>query len=126
MLKNEYIKENVLDSLRSLPLEIKYTPQSHREGLATYFRAYLQEFMKDWANENKKEDGSKYNLYLDGLKIYTTINHEMQGYAEESVKAHMANLQREFFKQNTPELNPTAPFLDLESEDSINIFKRGK
>ena len=124
MLKNEYIKENVLDSLRSLPLEIKYTPQSHREGLATYFRAYLQEFMKDWANENKKEDGSKYNLYLDGLKIYTTINHEMQGYAEESVKAHMANLQREFFKQNTPELNPTAPFLDLESEDSINIFKR--
>ena len=124
MLKNEYIKENVLDSLRSLQLEIKYTPQSHREGLATYFRAYLQEFMKDWANENKKEDGSKYNLYLDGLKIYTTINHEMQGYAEESVKAHMANLQREFFKQNTPELNPTAPFLDLESEDSINIFKR--
>ena len=124
MLKNEYIKENVLDSLRSLPLDIKYTPQSHREGLATYFRAYLQEFMKDWANENKKEDGSKYNLYLDGLKIYTTINHEMQGYAEESVKAHMANLQREFFKQNTPELNPTAPFLDLESEDSINIFKR--
>ena len=124
MLKNKYIKENVLDSLKSLPLEIKYTPQSHREGLATYFRAYLQEFMKDWTNENKKEDGSKYNLYLDGLKIYTTINHEMQGYAEESVKAHMANLQREFFKQNTPELNPTAPFLDLESEDSINIFKR--
>ena len=94
MLKNKYIKENILDSLKSLPLEIKYTPQSHREGLATYFRAYLQEFMKDWANENKKEDGSKYNLYLDGLKIYTTINHEMQGYAEESVKAHMANLQK--------------------------------
>ena len=80
--------------------------------------------MKDWTKENTKEDGSKYNLYLDGLKIYTTINHEMQGYAEESVKAHMANLQREFFKQNTPKLNPTAPFLDLESEDSINIFKR--
>ena len=48
----------------------------------------------------------------------------MQQYAEESVKLHMANLQEEFFKQNTPELNPTAPFLNLESEDSIQIFKR--
>ena len=124
MRKNNYLNDSELDSLSQLPLEINYTPQSHREGLATYFRAYLQDFMKDWTKENSKEDGSKYNLYLDGLKIYTTINHEMQGYAEESVKAHMANLQKEFFKQNTPELNPTAPFLDLESEDSINIFKR--
>ena len=124
MRKNNYLNDSELDSLSQLPLEINYTPQSHREGLATYFRAYLQDFMKDWTKENSKEDGSKYNLYLDGLKIYTTINHEMQGYAEESVKAHMVNLQKEFFKQNTPELNPTAPFLDLESEDSINIFKR--
>ena len=124
MRKNNYLNDRELDSLSQLPLEINYTPQSHREGLATYFRAYLQDFMKDWTKENSKEDGSKYNLYLDGLKIYTTINHEMQGYAEESVKSHMANLQKEFFKQNTPELNPTAPFLDLESEDSINIFKR--
>jgi len=123
MKKNNLLDESIIDSLKALPLEITYTPQSHREGLATYFRAYLQEFMKDWAKDNTKEDGSKYNLYLDGLKIYTTINHEMQGYAEESVKAHMANLQREFFNQNTPELNPTAPFLDLESEDSIKIFK---
>ena len=123
MKKNKLLDQSIIDSLKALPLEITYTPQSHREGLATYFRAYLQEFMKDWAKDNTKEDGSKYNLYLDGLKIYTTINHEMQGYAEESVKAHMANLQREFFNQNTPELNPTAPFLDLESEDSIKIFK---
>ena len=123
MKKNKLLDESIIDSLKALPLKITYTPQSHREGLATYFRAYLQEFMKDWAKDNTKEDGSKYNLYLDGLKIYTTINHEMQGYAEESVKAHMANLQREFFNQNTPELNPTAPFLDLESEDSIKIFK---
>ena len=123
MKKNNLLDQSIIDSLKALPLEITYTPQSHREGLATYFRAYLQEFMKDWAKDNTKEDGSKYNLYLDGLKIYTTINHEMQGYAEESVKAHMANLQREFFNQNTPKLNPTAPFLDLESEDSIKIFK---
>ena len=123
MQKNGHIDQKTVDSLKQIPLSIDYTPQSHREGLATYFRAYLQSFMKDWTAENLKKDGSKYNIYLDGLKIYTTINYEMQQYAEEAVKLHMANLQEEFFKQNTPELNPTAPFLDLESEDSIKIFQ---
>ena len=123
MQKNGHLDQKTVDSLKQIPLTIDYTPQSHREGLATYFRAYLQSFMKDWTAENLKKDGSKYNIYLDGLKIYTTINYEMQQYAEEAVKLHMANLQEEFFKQNTPELNPTAPFLDLESEDSIKIFQ---
>ena len=124
MRKNNHLSDRQLDSLKQLPLEINYTPQSHREGLATYFRAYLQNFMKGWTKENTKEDGSKYNLYLDGLKIYTTINYEMQQYAEESVKEHMANLQREFFKQNTLNLNPTAPFLEIEEEEEEMIFKR--
>ena len=124
MKKNGILEEEVLDSLKRLPLKITYTPQSHREGLATYFRGYLQEFMKDWTKENTKEDGSKYNLYLDGLKIYTTINYEMQGYAEGSVKAHMTNLQNEFFNQNTNELNPTAPFLEIDEEEEEMIFKR--
>ena len=123
MQKNGHLDQKTVDSLKQIPLSIDYTPQSLREGLATYFRAYLQSFMKDWTAENLKKDGSKYNIYLDGLKIYTTINYEMQQYAEEAVKLHMANLQEEFFKQNTPELNPTAPFLDLESEDSIKIFQ---
>ena len=124
MKKNNHLNERQLDSLKKLPLEINYTPQSHREGLATYFRAYIQEFMKDWTKENTKEDGSKYNLYLDGLKIYSTINFEMQGYAEESVKNHMTNLQREFFNQNTKELNPTAPFLEIDEDEEEMIFKR--
>ena len=124
MRKNNHLNDRQLDSLKQLPLIINYTPQSHREGLATYFRAYLQNFMKGWTKENTKEDGSKYNLYLDGLKIYTTINYEMQQYAEESVKEHMANLQREFFIQNTLELNPTAPFLEIEEEEEEMIFKR--
>ena len=124
MKKNNHLNDKELDSLKQIPLKIDYTPQSHREGLATYFRAYLQQFMKDWTKENTKEDGSNYNLYLDGLKIYTTINYEMQQYAEESVKEHMPNLQKEFFLQNTPELNPTAPFLDIEEEEEEMIFKR--
>ena len=124
MRKNNHLNDRQLDSLKQLPLEINYTPQSHREGLATYFRAYLQQFMKGWTRENTKEDGSKYNLFIDGLKIYTTINYEMQQYAEESVKLHMTNLQEEFFKQNTKELNPTAPFLEIEEEQEEMIFKR--
>ena len=124
MKKNGLLNEKEFDSLKTLPLEISYTPQSHREGLATYFRAYLQGFMKKWTNENTKEDGSNYNLYLDGLKIYTTINYEMQQYAEEAVKEHMPNLQKEFFLQNTTELNPTAPFLEIEEEEEELIFER--
>ena len=124
MKKNGLLNEKEFDSLKEIPMEIRYTPQSHREGLATYFRAYLQEFMKTWTAENLKEDGSKYNLYLDGLKIYTTINYEMQQYAEEAVKEHMPNLQKEFFLQNTPELNPTAPFLEIEEEEEELIFER--
>jgi penicillin-binding protein 1A len=123
MKKNGHLDQKVVDSLKQIPLLINYTPQSHREGLATYFRAYLQNFMKEWTTRNLKSDGSKYNIYLDGLKVYTTINYKMQQYAEEAVKLHMANLQEEFFRQNTPELNPTAPFLDLESEDSLKIFQ---
>ena len=124
MKKNGLLNEKEFDSLKTLPLEISYTPQSHREGLATYFRAYLQGFMRKWTNENTKDDGSKYNLYLDGLKIYTTINYEMQQYAEEAVKEHMPNLQKEFFTQNTTELNPTAPFLEIKEEEEDLIFER--
>ena len=123
MLRNEYIKESESDSLKQLPLDIKFTPQSHREGLATYFRAYLKEFMDDWIANNRKPNGEKYNLYGDGLKIYTTIDSRLQAIGEESVSAHMKNLQREFFLQNTKELNPTAPFLDLREGQVDTLLK---
>tara|TARA_B110000116_G_scaffold259469_1_gene261598 strand:+ start:3516 stop:5837 length:2322 start_codon:yes stop_codon:yes gene_type:complete len=113
MFRNEYIKKKKLDSLTQIPLKINFTPESHREGLATYFRGYLQEFMKGWIKENLKDDGSNYNIYRDGLKIYTTIDSRLQKLAEESVKKHMKNLQKEFFNQNTKQNNPTAPFVDL-------------
>ncbi len=113
MYRNKFIDAKELDSLVSIPLDIKFSPESHREGLATYFRAYLQEFMKNWIKENLKEDGSSYNIYRDGLKIYTTIDSRLQKLAEEALKKHMVNLQKEFFLQNEIELNPTAPFIDL-------------
>jgi len=115
MEKYDYITEGVKDSLQQLDLGLRYTPQSHRDGMATYFREYLRGFMKDWvANEkNRKPDGTKYNINSDGLKIYTTIDSRMQKYAEEAIAQHMPRLQAEFFHQNTAKRNPTAPFLDL-------------
>ena len=122
MSKNNYITKKEEDSLRTLPLTLDYTPQSHRQGLATYFRSYLRGFMKDWTSKNFKNDSTKYNLYVDGLKIYTTINSKMQKYAEESVEEHMINLQKEFFIQN--DTLSTAPFLDLEEDEEETIMKR--
>ncbi|MBA5764708.1 penicillin-binding protein, partial [Vibrio sp. 404] len=97
-----------------------------REGTATYFREYLRAFMKDWTNDeaNRKPDGSKYNINSDGLKVYTTIDSRMQLHAEEAVARHMPRLQAEFFHQNTPDRNPTAPFLDLDKNQIDALMKR--
>ena len=128
MAKYGYITEEEKDSLQALKMDINYNPENHREGLATYFRMYLQRFMKDWIEKNPKPamkgERDKWNIYLDGLKIYTTIDSKMQANAEEAVYEHMKNLQREFFNQNTPDKNPTAPFLDLTPEETNRIMER--
>lgn len=124
MYRNKLLTKREKDSLSMLDLEIKFTPESHREGLATYFRAYLQDFMKKWTKKNYKADGSTYNLYRDGLKIYTTIDSRLQIIGEESVSEHMKNLQKEFFNQNTEEINPTAPFLNLREGEIDTLLER--
>ena len=126
MLRNKLITEEQRDSLAALPITLDFNPQSHREGIATYFRAYLQQFMRSWISKHPKEDGTFYNLYLDGLRIYTTIDSRLQTYAEDAVTAHMSNLQKEFFRQNVPEYNDIAPFLDVEKEDVENIMQQAK
>ena len=126
MLRNKLITEEQRDSLAALPITLDFNPQSHREGIATYFRAYLQQFMRSWISKHPKEDGTFYNLYLDGLRIYTTIDSRLQTYAEDAVTAHMSNLQKEFFRQNLPEYNDIAPFLDVEKEDVENIMQQAK
>ncbi|MEO2050479.1 MAG: transglycosylase domain-containing protein [Allomuricauda sp.] len=113
MAKYGYITEAEKDSLQKTEMKINFNPESHREGLATYFRMYLQRWLNNWVKENPKPDGESYNIYLDGLKVYTTVDSRMQRNAEEAVQEHMKNLQAEFFHQNTPKRNPTAPFLDL-------------
>lgn len=124
MEKYGYISETVKDSLQKTELGLRYSPQSHRDGIATYFRAYLDGFMKDWIKNNPKPDGEKYNLYGDGLKVYTTIDSRMQKYAEDAVQQHMPRLQAEFDHQNTPDRNPTAPFLELNQSEIDALMKR--
>ncbi|MGB1080618.1 MAG: penicillin-binding protein 1A [Flavobacteriaceae bacterium] len=126
MLRNKLINEKERDSLAALPITLDFNPQSHREGIATYFRAYLQQFMQGWIANNPKEDGTFYNLYLDGLSIYTTIDSRLQTYAEDAVAAHMPNLQKEFFRQNAPRYNAKAPFLDVEKREIENIMNQAK
>jgi penicillin-binding protein 1A len=124
MYRYDFISKTERDSLAQLPLKINFTPETHREGIATYFREYLRDFMKNWIENNPKinSDGSqtKYNLYSDGLKIYTTLDSKMQQYAEASVNAHLANLQKEFFRQN--EGNKTAPFRDIDKSERDRII----
>ena len=126
MLRNNLIDQKEKDSLAALPIEVDFNPQSHREGIATYFRAYLQKFMRSWIANNPKEDGSSYNLYLDGLSIYTTIDSRLQTYAEQAVGAHMSTLQKEFFRQNSEAFNPTAPFLEIKDDEIERIMEQSK
>ncbi|MGB2482834.1 MAG: penicillin-binding protein 1A [Flavobacteriaceae bacterium] len=125
MAKYNFISETLKDSLQSTALNLNYTPESHREGIATYFRAYLKEFLKEWASNNRKRNGEKYNIYKDGLRVYTTIDSRMQTIAEQSVSEHMKSLQAEFFVQNTKKRNPTAPFSELEDEEVEQLLELG-
>ncbi len=120
MAKYDFITESAKDSLQQLPLNVNFTPQDHDEGIGTYVREYIRGYMKQWAKENPKPDGSLYDINSDGLKVYTTINSKMQQYAEQAVDDHIANLQKEFDRQN--EKNKIAPFRDITTEEINTIM----
>ena len=124
MAKNEFITQKEKDSLQKLPLKINFTPESHNDGLATYFREYLRGYLKKWTKNNPKPNGELYNINRDGLKIFVTIDSRMQQYAQEAVQEHISNLQKYFFKEQ--QKNETAPFYDLEEEQIDAIYKRAR
>lgn len=124
MAKNNYITQKVKDSLQKIPLKLNFTPESHNEGIATYFREYLRSYMKDWIDKNPKADGSKHNLYLDGMKVYTTIDSKMQIYAEKAVHEHMKRLQKAFDAENNPSKNKTFPFLEVSKDEYNSLISR--
>ena len=96
---NNHLDKESLDSLSALPLELDYVNLTHNEGLAPYFREHLRQVMLEWTRNNPKADGTTYNIYTDGLKIYTTINADLQEYAEQAVKTQMAYIQKLFNRQ---------------------------
>jgi penicillin-binding protein 1A len=143
-----YITRAACDSLQDTPLTVNFTRLDHKDGLAPYFREYMrltltakkpvksdyaawqmQKFSDDslawatnplygWCNKNRKSNGDTYNIYTDGLKIYTTIDSHMQQYAEEVMAEHMSGtLQPSFFKEKQG--RKKAPFSNLESDESI-------
>jgi len=120
MAKAKMISESEKERLQALPITLKFKLESHREGMATYFREYLRDYMKKWVTENKKPDGSEYDIYKDGLKIYTTIDSRMQRYAEEAVSAHMQNLQQQFFIEMKN--NKNAPFVNITQAETERIM----
>ena len=124
MAKNEFITQKEKDSLQKLPLKINFTPESHNDGLATYFREYLRGYLKKWTKNNPKPNGELYNINRDGLKIFVTLDSRMQQYAQEAVQEHISNLQKYFFKEQ--QNNETAPFYDLEEEQVDAIYKRAR
>lgn len=124
MEKSEIITEVQREKLSKLPITLDFKLQTHKEGIATYFREYLRDFMKGWVRDNKKPDGSDYDIYRDGLKIYTTIDSRMQRYAEEAVTSHMANLQQEFFAQ--AKTNKNAPFINISEAETNSLMNRAR
>lgn len=153
MEKNSCLTRAERDSLQETPLILKYRRVDHKLGPAPYFREYLrgvmtakepirknyrgwqmQKFYEDsldwannplygWCNKNKKKDGSNYNLYTDGLKIYVTIDSRMQKYAEEAVDEHIKEyLQPRFFKSKKGHRN--APYDNLKPDEIETLLVR--
>lgn len=148
--KAGFITAHECDSLQALPVKLNYNRVDHKEGSATYFREYLrgvmtakepvksnyrgwqmQQYYEDsldwannplfgWCNKNRKKDGSKYNIYTDGLKIYTTIDSRMQQYAEEAVEEHLKSIQKKFFREKKG--RSYAPFSRNLDKEQINAI----
>lgn len=122
MKKYGYLSKQEMDSIKGLPIDLsKFKSQAHFAGLATYFREYLRQYLKEWCRENPKQDGSYYDIYCDGLKIYTTIDSRMQKHAEEAVHEHVCEyLQPLFFNHFKGVKN--APFVNLSEEQTDKII----
>lgn len=97
MKKYKKIDTAAFDSLSVKPLVIDFRSSSHVGGLAPYFREHLRLWLQRWCRENKKLDGSNYDIYKDGLKVYVTIDSRLQEYAESAMKQHFKEVQQKFF-----------------------------
>ncbi|HPE39690.1 MAG TPA: transglycosylase domain-containing protein [Bacteroidales bacterium] len=122
MEKYKYLTEQQADSIKKIPIDIsQYKIQHHATGSATYFREYLRQYLTEWCKNNPKPDGSFYDIYKDGLKIYTTIDSRMQKHAEDAVREHIANYLQPMFFQHIKGVK-NAPFYNLTPEETERIL----
>lgn len=126
MEKYAFIDETVSDSLKQIPLDMsRYSLQDQNTGIAPYFREYLRQELRKWCDENVKPDGTNYNLYKDGLRIYTTLDSRMQRHAEAAVTEHLGkDLQPTFYRHWKGVKN--APYADLNEEKIKDLHERVK
>tara|TARA_B110000240_G_scaffold198181_1_gene257076 strand:+ start:15151 stop:17394 length:2244 start_codon:yes stop_codon:yes gene_type:complete len=120
MRKYDFISDSVYNQLLPQPIKLDFKKESHTQGLAPYFREFLRNKMKSWCKENYKSDGENYNLYTDGLKIYTTIDSRLQRFAEEATVVHMSSLQKDFYKHWDGQ--PNAPFPEDFEPEQIELL----
>lgn len=117
--KYGFINESQFDSISKMPIEMEYSVASHNRGLATYFREVVKADLIKWSTENLKADGTSYDLYGDGLRIFTTLDSRLQKYAEEAVEEHMPALQAKF----EAELNGREPWIDSNGQVIPNFLE---
>lgn len=148
MVKADLLSEDEYEQLKTEPLGLKFRRIDHKEGLAPYLREYLRRIMMankpkrsdyaewqhlayfedslawennplyGWCKKNTKEDGSYYDIYIDGLKVFTTINSKMQRYAEEAVRAHVGNELQPLFEKEKKG-SPNYPYSRALSKSEI-------
>ena len=122
MLKYNFITKQTHEDLKTTPIGINYHSPFHPDGTATYFREYLRGVLTNWCANNYKPDGSPYNLYTDGLQVYTTINSTLQTYAELAVTEHMSTLQKEFNDHWVGRKN--APYHNIDKKQINAIYNQ--
>lgn len=120
MVRNGKITEEERDSLSQIPIELDYQTADHNQGLATYFREYLRNELREWCATHTKPDGTNYDLYRDGLRVYTTIDSRLQQYAENAGEEHISVHQAKFWKDQ--KRNKKAPFRGVTDAEIESIM----
>ncbi len=98
MKKYNFISDSLYNDLKEDSIVLDFKQANHNEGLAPYFREFLRAELKKWCLNKKKPNGENYHLYTDGLRVHTTINSRLQGFAEEAMKTHISSLQKDFYR----------------------------
>jgi penicillin-binding protein 1A len=119
MQKYEFITRSQYDSISQLPIELNYKVENHNHGLATYFREVLKADLLKWCRENLRPDGKPYNLFEDGLRVYTTLDSRLQKHAEDAVQEHMRDLQKAF----EAEMGNRDPWIDSQGRVIPNFLE---